>query len=233
MQRSGRVSRRWLWVVIGLALLVALVPYSCIVWDGGFPSIECRLRFVDTSDGPVPGVTLKVLTKADGACHFYPVDELLPDSTPTSDADGKMVFHHANCSPEFSGRIYENLIGIPFGEIRAPQYLCVFLQGDREVFRCPFRFHQKEWDEFRQPNVTRAWRSPGWDFQKYGWDGDEDSQVWKMRLFDTNHDGKLDREEEVAAHSFARQLEREPGPHRTTEEISFQVVECTIVVPNP
>jgi len=229
------IRRGCLWGLIGLALVIALVPFQGIIWDGGFPSIECRLKFVDSSGTPVPGVTLTVRTRAGGTCHFYPVDEFVPDHPVSSDAEGRMVFHHSGSSVEFSGHEYHNLIGFRFGETSAPHYDCVFTLHGREVFRCPFNFYQHEWDEFEQPSVTRVWHAP-WDVNKYGWHPDEDYHAWRMRLFDTNNDGTLDREERTAAGFFERTCGYfEPTCSREMKatEIKFRVVERTITVPAP
>lgn len=197
-----------------------------IIWDGKFPDVECRLKFVDGNNKPLPGVTLTVLTKAGGACHFYPVDEFVPDRVVVSDAEGRMVFHHSSKFLEFSGREYSNLIGMRFGETSAPHYDCVFALDGREVFRTPFNFHRREWDEFRQPTMTRTWQLP-WDGNKYYPQPGEERDAWRMRLFDTNHDGKFDREELTAAGYFEwKRFEEKPT------ETTFKVVERTIVVTN-
>jgi hypothetical protein len=244
MQPSARTGRWWLWAIVGLAAVVVLVPFHCIVWDGGFQSVECRLKFVDNQGNPVNGVTLTVYTRAGGVCHFYPVDEFVPDAPVTSDADGWMVFHHTSRGPEFGGKEYNNLIGMRFGDTDAPRYDCVFTLDGREVFRTRYNFHRDEWKEFRRGSMTREWRSPGWDFVKYGWLEDGDDSAWRLRVFDTNKDGKLDREEAVAATHSGFRLEddlewvaavnagRAPEQRSRAKEITFLVVERTVAVPD-
>ena len=72
---------------------------------------------------------------------------------------------------------------------------------------------------------------------------DADHDAWRLRLFDTNKDGKLDREERTAAHNYGRRIEREferiafVNAGRAVEqprakEITFLVVERTIAVPD-
>jgi hypothetical protein len=91
-----------------------LVPWQCILWGGRIPDVECRLKFVDANNKPVPGVTLAVYTKAGSRCHFYPVDEFVPDHPVVSDAEGRLVFHHSSNHIEFDGRECFNLIGMRF-----------------------------------------------------------------------------------------------------------------------
>lgn len=104
--RPAKIRRGCLWAIIGLAAAIALVPWQGIIWDGKFPDVECRLKFVDSDNKPVPGVNLTVLTKAGGVCYFYPVDEFVPNRAVTSDAEGRIVFHHTSMFLEFAGHEY-------------------------------------------------------------------------------------------------------------------------------
>lgn len=212
-------------VVFGLGAAVALIPVQTVIWDGGFPNLEAQLTFVDGQDRPVPGVQLTVLTRAGGPSHFYPVDEFLPDQSPVSDAEGQMVFHHTAAWLEFSGRYSGNLLGMRFGETFAPQYECVFHLKGREVFRTPFNFHRREWESLRQPSITRTWQPPYLD--KVQLREDEELKTWKLRLFDGNADGRLDREEMTAAITIERNIHPEEKP----AERMFEVVKRKIVVP--
>jgi hypothetical protein len=226
MRRAAQIRHGCVWALIGAAALIALVPWQGIIWDGGFRDVECRLKFVDGDGKPVPGVTLSVFTKAGGVCHFYPVDEFVPDRPVVSDAEGQMVFHHSSKFLEFAGREYSNLLGMRFGETSAPHYECVFLHGEREICRTRYNFHEPEWDKFRRPVVTREWEPP-WSLEKYGPGPTEEDGAWRMRLFDSNRDGKLDREEATACSYFIWMINEKPG------ERTYLVVERTIVVPNP
>ena len=230
--------------VVGLVAAAALAPVEEIRWDGGFESVECRLRFVDNQGNPVRGVTLTVRTRAGGVSHFYPVDEFVPDVPVTSDADGRMVFHHAGQGLEFGGTQYSNVVGMQFGDTDAPRYDGVFTLDGREVFRSRLNFYRDEWKEFHRGSVTREWRSPGWDFDRYGWGRDEDHDARRLRMYDANQDGELDREERTAAGNHTRRLEREyewlaaveagraPAERPRAREVSFLVIERTVAVPN-
>jgi hypothetical protein len=233
--RSARIGRGCAWTLGGLAALFALVPWQGCIWDGGFPNVECRLKFVNANNKPVPGVTLTVLTNAGGVCHFYPVDEFVPDRPVVSDAEGRMVFHHTAGGLEFAGHESYNLFGMRFGETSAPRYQCVFSLDGREVFRTPFNFHRREWAGFRQPAVNRIWPPP-WDLAKHGLQLDDDLDQWQarlMRLFDSNNDGKLDREEATAANYFERQQRFVREAAEKPTERGYDVVARTIVIPIP
>lgn len=146
--------------VILLGTAVVLVPWQGMIWDGRFPNVECRLRFVDGSGNPVPGVTLTVLGEDGSVSHGYPIDEFDSDQSVVSDANGQMTFHHASHGLEFGGREYRNLIGMRFGTTSSPKFECVFTHHGQEVFRTPYNFHRHAWDEFRKESVTRDWPSP-------------------------------------------------------------------------
>jgi hypothetical protein len=219
-----------LWPV-GLVAIVLLAPIQTIIWDGGFSSAEYRLTFVDEAGRPVPGVVLRVETQAGGVSHLYPVDEFLPDQAPTSDADGRMVFHHAGTAIEFSGHERGNLVGMEFGNTGAPRYVLVFSVGNREVHRLRHDDLRPRDDWDRRARVKRAWQYPDWPSREYAahheeWDN------YRDRLFDGDGDGKLGHEERVARGYFERVMYRaedEPGP----KEIEFFVVERTITVSVP
>jgi hypothetical protein len=234
VRRTARIRRGCVWALVGVAVLIALVPWQGILWDGGFPDVECRLKFVDRDGKPVSGVTLTVFTKAGAVCHFYPVDEFVPDRLVVSDSNGELVFHHTAGYLEFGGHEYGNLVGMRFGETASPQYDCVFTHGDREVFRTPFNFHRREWDAFRKPTVTRQWVQP-WDDKRHGPRPDEDGKEWEHRLFWKKARENMDREERTAAGNFARRFgekaqREEDGKAPAT--IEFIVVERTISIPN-
>jgi hypothetical protein len=248
MQQRTR-TRWWLFVLlvsVGIAAFAVLWPMpGGIRWDGGFRSVECRLRFVDNLGNPVKGVTLTVRTRAGGVCHFYPVDEFVADQPVTSDADGWMVFHHTENGIEFSGTAYTNVLGMSLGGDDAPHYDCFFTLGDREVFRTPYDFHGDKWKKFQRGVFVKEWGLPGVDIEKYKWEEKQDYQGWGFRMFDSNKDGTIDREEAVAARHAISRLEDErsrveaakagkvPELGQRTREVSFLVIERTIAVPNP
>lgn len=229
MARTVWKRRGCLFCLLGLAAAVALVPFQGLIWDGGFRSAEYRLTFTDESGRPVPGVKLRVLTQSGGVCHFYPINEFLSEQTPTSDSEGRMVFHHASETLEFSGREYSNLLGMRFGETDSPQYVCVFLLDEREVHRVRYGDLAPRWDH--SAKVTREWQHSEWPMREYLAHQDE----WYAhlgRVFDANGDGNLDREESTAAGYFNQVMartERDRGKH----DIEFAVVERTIIVRMP
>jgi hypothetical protein len=215
---------------IALATAVGLVPWQCVIWDGGFPDVECRLKFVDREGNAVSGVKLTVLTRGGTVSHFYPVDEFVPDRPVVSDAEGQMVFHHSSSYLEFGGRRYENFLGLGFGE-GSPEYVCVFTHQGREVFRTPYNFHRREWEQFRKPMVTRRY-SPPWDAE-YRPRPDEELDDWSRRLHNGKTRAEMDREERTAAGNFERRIEWEAILGRQPSDLTFIVVERIIVIPNP
>lgn len=231
MARVLSSRSRWRLLILGLMAVVALVPFMGIIWDGGFESAEYRLRFVDESGRPVPGVALRVLTRAGGVCHLYPVNEFLPDSTPTSDADGRMAFHHVG-RLEFGGHEYHNLVGMRFGDTRAPQYVLVFAVGGREVYRTWY-------DDLRPrgrvelPSVTVKWHSSDWPTKEYIGHPDEGTLALKLRLYDGDGNGVLDREERTAAGYFERAAVDALELDRGSLDVTFRIVERTVVISLP
>ena len=231
MTRPAGKSLGCLLAGLGVAVAVGLTPFQGIIWDGGFESTEFRLTFVDKTGKPVPGVTLRVLTRAGGPCHLYPIDEFLPDQTPTSDDEGRMLFHHAGTGLEFGGHEYYNLVGMRFGETTSPQYVCVFSAAGRELYRSRYTelCVRGEWDHL--PKVRRPWPDPEWPAREI-LRADGDPSNLRMRLYDGNGDGYLDREERTAAGYFARVAERSLSKHEQ-RDIQFVISEQTITVPTP
>jgi hypothetical protein len=210
---------------------VALAPCQTIIWDGGFEDAEYRLRFVDSTGRPVPGVTLQVLTQAGGVCHLYPVNEFLPDSTPTSDVDGRMVFHHRAHYLEFGGGDRLSLIGVRLTAAGAPQYVLVFDRGGREVARRGYnelrpRPDGEYWTE------VRHWHHGGWPAREILARRDEQEDARRFRLFDGDRNGILDREELVAARYFEWALQYRLDPDRAPRDVAFPIIEHAVVLPD-
>ena len=223
-------KRRVRLLVLGLVAVVALVPFQTMIWDGGFEDAEYRLRFVDGNGRPVPGVSLRVLTPAGGACHLFPINEFLPDGTPTSDADGRMVFHHASHALEFAGRVRTNVVGMAFGDTRSPEYVLAFDVDGREANRV--RYGALRPARTAEGSVTRTWEDTDWPAREYlaherDWEG-------RLRhLFDGDGDGRLDRAEGTAARYFSRVMSDRLESHRERREVTFLVVERTVVISLP
>ena len=220
--------------LIGLLALVAaivLVPFQKIIWDGGFLTTEYRLTFVDEAGRPVSGVTLQTETRAGGICYLYPIDEFVPEQSPTSDADGRMVFHHVGDYLEFSGHERGNLLGMRFGAEGAPEYVCVFRVAGREIHRLPYdELHPRgDWEGL--PTVTRTWQHPDWPKREFVAHHAEWSD-YRRRLYDTNGDGKLDREESVAARHFDRVI-IDAEAEAEKRDVRFFVIERTVTISIP
>ncbi len=213
-----RTSRsRWVWhaAVVAVIAFVLLYPVQGVIWDGGFPSAEFRLRFVDEHGQPVPGVRLEVFTQAGGPSPHYPVNEFRPGHVVESDADGRMAFHHVSRSLEFGGRERRNLLGMEFGESSGPRYACAFFHEAREVYRIPY--NKLSPHSYDLPTVEREWTFDAWS-----------AEQWEAYDFDLNHDGTLDREERVARQYVWRKFE---WTESTRER--FDIVEKTIVIGRP
>ena len=209
-------------------VLVLLVPVQTILWDGGFPSMEFRLRFVDAAGHPVPGVSLEVLTQAGGRCHYYPVDDFVPDRSVVSDADGRMTFRHFGHGLEYGGRDTSSVLGIPFRTDTAPQYDCVFLLDGQEIHRV--RFNKLiPWNGPKGPHIERKW-SPRNDglLQEFAKEPNEDWDRFRLRMFDGNRDGVLDSEERVASGYAFRYLDS----FEKERTVSLEIIEHTIVLPS-
>jgi hypothetical protein len=218
--------------LLGLVALVLLAPIQKSIGSGGFPSTEYRLAFVDESGRPVPGVALRVETQAGGVSYLYPVDEFLPDRAPTTDADGRMVFHHAGMATEFSSHERGNLLGMWFGGSGPPQYVFVFSVRGREVHRVRHDDLRPRGNREGLARVKQAWQHSNWPSRVYAAHHQE-WEDYRDRLFDGNGDGQLDDEERVARRYFERVLDRVEVLEREVEDLEFLVVERTITITVP
>lgn len=230
-----KTRRRWprrvlLGVLLIVATVVALAPVRTIRWDGGFSDEEYRLTFTRADGRPVEGVSLQVQTHAGGVSYLYPVNEYLPDSTPITDATGRMEFHHLHLTTiEYGGRDIESLIGIPLRRDHAPKYNCVFFHNGLEVTRVPFNDLRLKYEYDQAPNTRKTWRETEWPAREFlahleNW------ETYCRELFDSNHDGRLDREEAIPHRIFASWPEsRRPS----TREVEFRIRERTVVIDVP
>lgn len=227
-------SRKWRvrLLVLGVVAAVALVPNPVLVtvWDGSFTAAEYRFRFVDTNGRPVPGVALRVMSPAGGACHLFPINEFLPDRAPTSDVEGRMVFHHAAHAGELSGHVRTNLMGMEFGDTRNPQYFLAFHLDGREVHRV--RFDDLRPALWADSDVTRTWEETDWPAREYL----AHHSNWEKRvreLFDGDGDGRLDRDERTAAGYFWRVMSDRLELRQERREVTFLVVEQAVTISLP
>jgi hypothetical protein len=223
---SSRLRRfGCLGAALGSVVLFVTVPFRGMSWDGSFPSVRFHLTVVEPAGRPVPGVAMHVQTRAGGPSYFYPVNEYLPGHAPTSDADGRMVVHHVGRDPGFGGRVHFNQLGYEFGETDAPQYVCVFRLGGREVGRVRYTdLRAPDGPQADRPWLTGPVPNADWPRKElFAHSGDWDAHV--RRLFDGNGDGKLDREERVARHFFEWYAEG-IGP----DEAQFHALELRVTV---
>lgn len=234
----ARLSRRKLGCLCAIFFIVVVIlvtPFQGLIWDGGFSSIEYRLRFLDTNNRPLQGVTLQVRTQAGCVCYLYPVNEFISDQAPTSDSEGNMVFHHVSHTLEFAGHEYSNLLGFRFGETQSPQYDCVFLVEGREVSRVRFNRLCSPGCNFLLP-ISRDCSHSAWDeWLKRKWQEHCNDEGWipASLLFDCNGDSHWDREQKTAASYMMRSLFERYELKRESDEHKFAVLERTIIIDLP
>src|SRR5262245_1751031 len=120
-------------IAVGSLSCCLFLPVHCMIWDGGFPQVECRITFRDPDGQPVEGVELSVETLAGCNCYFYPVTDYTPGDVPVSDKAGVLAFHHPSDSLEFGGKDCFSLLGIPISSSGgSPKYLCHFWHHGQE-----------------------------------------------------------------------------------------------------
>jgi hypothetical protein len=224
-------------IAVGLLLCCLFLPVRCMVWDGGFPQFECRISFRDATGQPVEGVALRVETQAGGNCYFYPVTDYVPDDVPVSDKSGVLVFHHVSDFLEFGGKDCASILGIQISSSGgAPKYVCRFFQRGREVHSVWFNEIYQTIDHKYGPSVKRHFVCSDWLMREYLSEikrgGDEASL--RMRLFDCNGDGKLDREEHIAARVSERTMGYFERPEdklkRREQEVEFAEIELQVTI---
>jgi hypothetical protein len=216
--QAATLKRVSIAAVGSLGLAVILVPFQGMIWDGRFHDVEYRLTFLDEAGRPLPGISLQVVSKAGGPSYLYPINEFLPDGTPSTDANGLVTFHHVGAYLEFSGYEYHNLAGMRFSDTDAPQYVLVFSLAGREVHRVRHDDLRPRGEIDRLPKVTRKWQA-SWCPSR---------ETLSDIVWDGNGDGKIDREEGTAR-TYGQTLSWAWAEDR--EEVTFRVVEKTIVIP--
>ena len=119
----GLLTNRFIAASVGVAIL-ALISYfdPCIMWDGGFPTGEIRLRVCDPSGSPISGAQVDVYDgKARRVVRGPPLlmeDNQLPLLT---DTNGEVICH--SLGRGFGG-VGRNLFWcIPIG-FHSPEYEC-------------------------------------------------------------------------------------------------------------
>jgi hypothetical protein len=205
--------------LVGFALAIAFAPTVTIIWDGGFSSQEYQLTILDEQGRPVSGVTLRVQSQGGDTSYFYPINEFLPDQTPTSDSDGRMIFHHVANYLEFSGRDHCNFFGLRiWSEGGAPQFDCIFLRNGQEVSRLHYNQLRLRFDDERKAaKVKRAFPLPGWP---------RDQSLLLHQDYQ-----KLSREQRISENYLSWMVDKEERMNK--KEIEFPIFERTITIPSP
>jgi hypothetical protein len=231
--RRIKVSRK-LGCILGVCafvLLILIAPIQTVRWDGGFEDREYQLTFLDEKRTPIPNITLRVQTQSGSTCYFYPVDEYFPEGTPTSDSDGRMVFHHVNHGAEYGGVDQYNLLGFCLWCESAPQYDCIFIHDKKVVHRLRFNKlpYQSELS-IKSSSIIRQWSFPNWpQFRYIPPVEDKDWGSYERRLFNGDRNQKLEREQRIGSRILSHGVELASW----TREIEFSVVARTITISTP
>jgi hypothetical protein len=218
-----------------VALLGLISLSSARVWDGIWQQEEYSVTFRDREGKPVPDVRLSVENESGDTFYHFPVADYLPGHVPASDADGVLVFHHVPAS-WVGGRDWWLAGLIHMGEHEGPAYVCRFLHHGREV-------HRIRYGDLVNRGVgvvRRRWKWLTWaelQDQVFGgleWDYTDADRV---RVFDRNDNGRLEREERYAAGAARRAQETAidlmTGRRPEWEEYEFRLVERAVVVVLP
>jgi len=233
---ARRTFFRWFAICGSAMALIGLLP-SCevTIWDGSWWQEEYRITFLDHAGRPVEGVQLRVENAAGSNFYHFPVTDYLPNHLPASDADGVLVFHHAP-RHGVSGHSWWLFFLIPMGEHSGPIYVCRFLLDGKEV-------HRIRYNDLVNTGTTTVRRRWKWltmaelqelVLQGVAWD---DTEPTRLRIFDLNKNGRLEREELYAVSAFYRAQERamaiEAGEKPEWEQVEFRLVERTVVLDRP
>jgi hypothetical protein len=208
---------------------------SVLIWDGSWAQEEYRITFEDRDGKPVEGVQLRVENESGDNFFHFPVTDYLPKHAPMSDSNGVLVFHHAPLSG-VSGRAWRRFGLIPMGEQSGPVYICRFLHDGEEVHRLRYT----DLVNTGKSIVKHRWKWLTWPelqeqvFQGVEWNETEDN---RLRLFDVNGNGILDRDERYAAAAAYVAQERASeimaGSKPEWEELEFGLVERTVTLDLP
>jgi hypothetical protein len=140
-------------IAVGLVGLAAFASYETtnIIWDGGFPSGEFRLRVIDPEGKPVSGASLRVYEGGTGErAYEYPLDDYLPDHELVSGEDGTIIAHRKNGEMQFGGEAWRLFWLIPMGD-KAPEYDCEITADGYATLRFPvnrvFKSPYKAYDQ--------------------------------------------------------------------------------------
>jgi hypothetical protein len=240
--RKKRPFVFWLVVAVifgGVSAAALLVPVRDITWDGGWPAEEYSFTFRDQHGRPVEGVRLRVENEAGTNFYYFPVADYKPEQTPTSDADGVLVFHHSSFT-WLSGQMKQVFSWSKFGWVWVevsrplPVYVCRFLLNDKEVYRVRYN----DLNNTGGQQVKRRWRWPSLDYvENTVFRGEQPGSEQGWNLFDSNGDGHLDVEEMFLARAeiddYYRALQASQNKKADEEELSFLRVERVVTIERP
>lgn len=141
--------------VAALAAFFSLMTTS-ILWVGGFPTGEFRLKILDTHARPVKGAILRVYR---GGTHDLaygnPLDNHLPGQELASDERGVIVAYRKSGLPHFGGKAWKLFWVIPMGA-KAPEYDCEITANGYEPVLFPFmRLFESRYKDYEQFPKTR------------------------------------------------------------------------------
>jgi hypothetical protein len=185
--------------MVVLTAFVGLISTSAfVIRDGAYPCAEFHVFFRGPSGQPIEGVELQVEDREGNTFYHYPVSDFLPDHIPKSDRDGRLVFHHAGLSLEFSDRCWYLFFLFPMGEQSRPHFLCRFLHAGHEVYRMSY---EDMYAGQAGKVVSRRWRWTRWPYSVFLTFSNKDERARNSSFrsfFDNNKDGWFSPEEKAA-----------------------------------
>ncbi len=111
------------YVIIVVMLLLVLA--GCGVGDGSFSQAEYQIEFLSQDGKPIEGVKLEVQDEQGNIRYGYPVTDYYTGSTPTSDENGVIIFHHVRYFAEWGGGFF---FGLSCGS-SMPEFDCIFTRN--------------------------------------------------------------------------------------------------------